>query len=79
MPAKMDFTQRESHITDLVVAGMTNTQIAEQLCISKTTVKFHITNILRKAGLKSRLGLIRLAYMNRHRGTDLTLPTGKNV
>lgn len=42
--------------------GQTNKQIAVQLWLSEQTVKFHLRNIYRKLGLKSRTEALRYAY-----------------
>jgi DNA-binding NarL/FixJ family response regulator len=41
-------TQREREILDLIVAGWSNSQIAEKLYITVDTVKTHVCNILDK-------------------------------
>jgi DNA-binding NarL/FixJ family response regulator len=42
--------------------GHTNKQIAESLWLSEQTVKFHLRNIYRKLGIKSRTEALRYAY-----------------
>jgi DNA-binding NarL/FixJ family response regulator len=42
--------------------GHTNKQIAVQLWLSEQTVKFHLRNIYRKLGIKSRTEALRYAY-----------------
>jgi DNA-binding NarL/FixJ family response regulator len=42
--------------------GHTNKQIAARLWLSEQTVKFHLRNIYRKLGLKSRTEALRYAY-----------------
>ena len=42
--------------------GHTNKQIALQLWLSEQTVKFHLRNIYRKLGIKSRTEALRYAY-----------------
>jgi len=51
---KYRLTESEYKILDLIAKGQSNTQIAEQLVVSPTTVKFHVTNILRKLGVNNR-------------------------
>lgn len=55
--AKYDMSAREREVLRLVLRQMTNTQIAETLVVSESTVKFHIHNLLRKTGCKTRLEL----------------------
>ncbi|MDR1899778.1 MAG: helix-turn-helix transcriptional regulator, partial [Treponema sp.] len=47
-------TEREKEIARLIVAGLSNTQIAEQLLVSESSVNFHITNIYRKFDIKGK-------------------------
>jgi DNA-binding NarL/FixJ family response regulator len=46
-------TYRELEIFNLIVKGLNNTQIAEQLSISRRTVELHRANLLRKLGLRN--------------------------
>jgi len=52
---------RELDVMRLVVSGARNRAIAETLGISDNTVKFHVSNLLRKAGVKNRAELAGLA------------------
>jgi len=54
-------TQREREIFDLAVRGLSNQDIASQLCISKRTVETHRARILRKLNAHSATDLVRLA------------------
>jgi DNA-binding NarL/FixJ family response regulator len=45
----------------LVASGARNRDIASTLGISENTVKFHVSNLLRKAGARSRAELASLA------------------
>ena len=47
-------TPREVEVLQLIAAGASNKEIAEQLVISKWTVKSHVTKILGKLGVSSR-------------------------
>ena len=47
-------TTRELEILGLVAAGRTNGQIAQQLCVTEQTVKFHVANLLRKLHVANR-------------------------
>lgn len=48
------FSAREREVLRLVVSGARNRDIGRQLSISENTVKFHVSNLLRKAGARSR-------------------------
>ena len=47
-------TRREQQIAALIATGHSNKAIAEELCISPTTVARHVANILAKLGFRSR-------------------------
>jgi NarL family two-component system response regulator LiaR len=58
-------TERELEILKLVAQGMTNPQIAEQLVISPSTVRFHLHNILSKLQASTRTEAIMVAIQNK--------------
>ncbi|MDR2114412.1 MAG: response regulator transcription factor [Bifidobacteriaceae bacterium] len=55
-------TAKEREVFDLLVAGLTNAEIAAQLYISDTTVKTHVGGVLRKLGLRDRVHVVVWAY-----------------
>ena len=55
----LGLTRRELEIARLVANDLTNKQIAAGLFLSQRTVETHITNILNKLGLDSRIQLSR--------------------
>jgi len=55
----LGLTRRELEIARLAADGLTNKQIAARLYLSQRTVETHITNILNKLGLDSRIQLSR--------------------
>lgn len=56
-----DLTPREREVLAQMVSGLTNPKIAEQLMISRSTVKTHISNIFSKLGVSNRLAAVTLA------------------
>jgi DNA-binding NarL/FixJ family response regulator len=54
-------TTREREIADLVAAGRTNREVAEQLVLSPKTIEAHLRNIYGKLGVRSRVELARAA------------------
>ena len=57
-----ELTSREQEVFRLIAEGMSNVEIGQQLYISDTTVKTHITHILQKLGLRDRVQAVVLAY-----------------
>lgn len=49
---------RERDVLRLVLAEKTNAEIAGELFVSERTVKFHMTNLLKKTGCKTRLEIL---------------------
>jgi len=54
-------TKRELDILRLMVAGESNPDIAAKLFVSRSTVKFHVSNILMKLGATSRTEAVAMA------------------
>jgi DNA-binding NarL/FixJ family response regulator len=47
-------TDREREVTELLATGLTNREIGGRMFISESTVKFHVRNVMRKLGVRSR-------------------------
>lgn len=62
--AALRLTQRERQIADLVGAGRSNKLIARELGITERTVKAHLTEIFRKAGVNDRVNLVLRMRLN---------------
>jgi len=58
-------TDRERDVLRLMVEGLNNAEIAEQLVISLSTVKYHISNILMKLGVDNRVAAVTMAIQRK--------------
>jgi DNA-binding NarL/FixJ family response regulator len=59
-------TRRETSILQLISSGLTNQQIADQLFISRETVRWHLRSLYSKLGVNDRTGAMRegMAHAN---------------
>ena len=55
-----ELTRRENTILKLLMSGMNNPDICEELVITPNTLKKHILNIYRKLGIKNRVQLFKM-------------------
>jgi NarL family two-component system response regulator LiaR len=64
LPLGHDLTSREREVLALMAQGITNPQIATELFVSRSTVKFHVSSILSKLGAASRTEAVAMALQN---------------
>ncbi len=57
-----DLTAREAEVLQLLAAGLSNGEIANELIISEHTVKTHINHVFAKTGSRDRAQAIRYAH-----------------
>jgi DNA-binding NarL/FixJ family response regulator len=55
-------TEREEAVLLTVARGRTNAEIAQELYISTSTVKFHLAGLMTKLGARNRVELAIWAY-----------------
>lgn len=58
----LNLTPRQVEVLAMMLRGFPNKRIASQLSISEPTVKEHISNILKKIGVNSRVEAITLLH-----------------
>jgi len=57
-----ELTSREMEVFRLIARGLSNAEIGEQLFITDTTVKTHVTHVLQKLNLRDRVQAVVLAH-----------------
>jgi len=55
---RLDLTPRQARVLSHLIRGASNKEIAAELACAENTVEFHVTQLLRKAGVQSRTQLL---------------------
>jgi len=63
--AAADLSRREQEVLSALLENLANKEIGSKLNISERTVKFHVSNLLNKFGVRRRADLILLCYQRR--------------
>ncbi|MCP2257546.1 DNA-binding response regulator, NarL/FixJ family, contains REC and HTH domains [Streptoalloteichus tenebrarius] len=61
-PLPDGLTRREGDVLVRIARGLTNREIARELCVEESTVKTHINNAFAKIGARTRSDAVRYAY-----------------
>ncbi|MFF7308041.1 LuxR C-terminal-related transcriptional regulator [Streptomyces sp. NPDC008137] len=72
-----ELTSRELEVLSLLVTGDSNRRLAQRLGIAERTVKAHLTSLMRKLGVESRVEAALLAQRSQKALSDLgAIPKG---
>ena len=63
--SRFDLSARERGVLRLLLAERSNAEIAQELYVTESTVKFHVHNLLKKTGCKNRLELLSLFHLEK--------------
>lgn len=55
-------TVREAEVAALVSHGLSNAQVGQMLCVSETTIKFHLAKLMRKLSVSNRVAVAAWAW-----------------
>jgi DNA-binding NarL/FixJ family response regulator len=69
-----ELSTREQEVLNLLLENLANKELGDLLHITERTVKFHVSNILAKVGVRRRADLILLCYQRCGDRTPLTSP-----
>jgi DNA-binding NarL/FixJ family response regulator len=64
-------TDREREVLTLIGSGLSNAEVAAELCISVATAKTYVTRLLTKLDARDRVRLVIIAYESGLVGSDL--------
>jgi len=73
MDASSDLSRREREVLESLLENLANKEIASRLNISERTVKFHVSNLLNKFGVRRRADLILLCFQQRQSQPAVTV------
>lgn len=62
MRKKKKLSPRENEVYNMLIDGETRKNIADKLCIAKSTLEWHILHIFQKKEVKNRVELVNKHY-----------------
>lgn len=57
----LEITSREYEVLQAISEGLSNKEIAQELCLSESTIKTHVSNLLAKLNAKRRTQALQIA------------------
>ena len=60
LPDQKPLSLREKEVVGYAIKGLADSNIADKLSISISTVKFHLKNIYKKLGINNRKGFLKI-------------------
>jgi DNA-binding CsgD family transcriptional regulator len=57
----LEISKREYEVLQQIASGLSNKEIGEKLCLSESTIKTHVSNLLVKLNAKRRTQAIQIA------------------
>jgi DNA-binding NarL/FixJ family response regulator len=59
---ELELTAQQRRVLELALQGLTDREIGEALCVSESTVRYHIQRLKLRLGARSKVELVRRAY-----------------
>ena len=87
---KKNLSRSEVEVVILVLQGLINREVANQLCVAEKTIKFHLGNAYKKLNISRRselvwtlpladfVGVVSKNYSNENAGAEETKPLPNN-
>lgn len=60
--AALNLTTHQRRVLELAVMGRTDREIGAALCVSESTVRYHLQRLKRRVGARSKVDLVQRAY-----------------
>jgi len=79
LECEVEISHRQRQVLDLLLDNLSNKEIASKLFVSERTVKFHVSNLLSKFGVRRRADLVVLWMQRTHAFPWLAHDAGRNA